>query len=65
MSGYTGGCDTATRGQSSLDRSAMERENITNKEDYKAYSNSIHCQNGKTSDCDNQKNVEPILGKYA
>ena len=62
---YTGGCDTNTRGQASLDRSVMESDGIFNSADYSAYSASIHCQNGDTSDCLNQSNVEPILGKYS
>lgn len=59
-----GGCDKDTRGQASIDRSNMEASNTRNSSDYKAYSATIHCQNGNTSNCSNQKNVEPILGKY-
>ena len=61
---FTGGCDTHTRGQASLDRSEMEANDIIEKSDYAAYSATIHCQNGDTADCANQTAVEPILGKY-
>jgi len=62
---FTGGCDTNTRGQASLDRSEMEANDIYEKSDYSTYSGSIHCQNGDTADCPNQAAVEPILGKYS
>jgi hypothetical protein len=61
---YTGGCDKETRGQASLDRSAMESSKVYNTTDYKAYSATIHCTKGKTSDCAKQTNVTPMLGKY-
>ena len=57
-------CTKDVRGQASIDRSTMEARNIRNGSDYKAYSETLHCQNGNTSHCSNQKNVEPILGKY-
>lgn len=61
---YSGGCDKSTRGQASLDRSEMESSGAYNKSDYSAYSATIHCQSGNTSECTNQTNVTPILGKY-
>jgi hypothetical protein len=57
-------CTKDTRGQAALDRAEMEKDNIYNKDDYSAYSDTIHCPNGDTADCPNQKAVEPILGKY-
>lgn len=57
-------CSTNTRGQASLDRSAMESTGTYNKGDYSSYSRSIHCQNGDSDDCENAKDVQPILGKY-
>lgn len=65
MSGYvTGGCDKETRGQASIDRSAMERDKTVNKPDYSTYSKTIHCQT-TSSDCPKQSAVKPILGKYS
>ena len=62
---YTGGCDTNTRGQASLDRSAMESSKISDSSAYKAYSNVVHCPNGNTSNCPNTTNVASHLGKYS
>lgn len=66
--GVHGGCDVETRGQASLDRSIMESENIFNHNDYRAYSEVIHCKN-TNNDHDGGDaatiNVEPILGKYS
>jgi hypothetical protein len=60
----SGGCDKATRGQASLDRSKMEAKGIQNKQDYSAYSGTLHCTKGDTSNCQKQQTVTPILGKY-
>ena len=62
---YTGGCDQDTRGQASLDRSAMESEKIYDSSAYQAYSATIHCPNGDDSNCSRQETVQPFLGKYS
>lgn len=60
----TGGCDKETRGQASIDRSAMESGGIKNKGDYGDYSAVIHCPT-TSSNCPKQEKVGPILGKYS
>lgn len=60
----TGGCDLEVRGQASLERSAMERDDIYDRETYSALSAVIHCQNGDNSDCSNQEAAAAHLGKY-